>query len=814
MDIKNNRFLPYVIAIVVFVIASLSYFPPVLEGKKLFQSDIAQFRGVSKEVVDFRKEHQQEPYWTNRVFGGMPAYNVSAYYPHNYIKKIDLLLRFLPRPADYLFLYFLSFFVLLTVLKVEWKLAIIGALAFGFSTYLIIIFGAGHNAKAHAIAYMPLVLAGILSVFKRNYLIGFILTALGMAFEVNASHPQMTYYLLFMVLILGVIYLIDAVKEKTIPDFFKGAGVLLVAVILAIGVNATSLLATQEYAKVSTRSQSELKLTPDGTPKKDATTGLSREYITEYSYGIGETFNLLIPRFYGGGNREHLGKNSDIYTFLKGEIGRKEAKDFSENFPAYWGTQSFVEAPAYIGAVLIFLFVLGLFLVKGKLKKWLLAATIFSILLSWGKNFPTLTNFFIDYVPLYNKFRAVSSFQVIAELAVPLLAILSLNQFLKESNENEDKLKYLKYALYGVGGVALLFTVFGTSLFNFESFRDAGMAGYEEQFSGFMDTIIAERKSLFFKDSLRSLVLIVLSAGLLWVFLKDKINKNIVTFAFAVLIIFDLVGVDKRYLNTDDFVSKRQEEVPFQASAIDKEILKDKSYYRVANFTVNPMNDGSTSYFHNSIGGYHAAKPRRYEELFEYQIAKNNFGVLNMLNTKYIIFSDKQGQARLQKNTDANGNAWFVNEVKFVSTADEEITALDSLNTKQKAIVNSEFKNFLPTTNFKMDSLASIDLTSYQANEIKYTSSTTSSQLAVFSDMYYKNGWVAYIDGIKAPILRVNYVLRALVVPKGKHEIIFSFQPTVIRKGNTITLISYAFLLFIPIGWLFIEKKKNVHSNS
>ncbi len=328
MDIKKNKFLPFVIAIVVFVIVSLAYFSPVLEGKELFQSDIAQFRGVSKEIVDYRKEHNQEPYWTNKAFGGMPAYNVSAYYPHNYIKKVDLLLRFLPRPADYLFLYFLSFFVLLTVLKVEWKLAIVGSLAFGFSTYLIIIFGAGHNAKAHAIAYMPMVLAGVLSVFKRNYLIGFVLTAIAMAFEINASHPQMTYYLLFMILILGVVYLIDALKEKTIPEFFKGIAVLIVAVILSIGVNATSLLATKDYASVSTRSQNELKLTPEGTTKKNNTTGLSREYITEYSYGIGETFNLLIPRFYGGGNRENLGKDSEIYTFLKGKIGRKDAKEF------------------------------------------------------------------------------------------------------------------------------------------------------------------------------------------------------------------------------------------------------------------------------------------------------------------------------------------------------------------------------------------------------------------------------------------------------------------------------------------------------
>jgi len=805
INMKNNKVLPFLIAILVFVIISLAYFSPVLEGKKLFQSDIAQFKGVSKEIVDFRAEHDKEPYWTNRVFGGMPAYNVSAYYPHNYIKKADQLLRFLPRPADYLFLYFLGFFILLYVLKVEWKLAIVGALAFGFSTYLIIIFGAGHNAKAHAIAYMPVVLAGILSVFKRNYLIGFVLTALGMALEINASHPQMSYYLMFMVIILGLIYLVDALKEKTLPHFVKSIIILFAAVIIAIGVNATSLLATQEYAKESTRSKSELTIRPDGSPKQDITTGLTKEYITEYSYGTLETFNILIPRFYGGGSRENLGKDSETYIFLKEKIGRTQAKSFAENLPTYWGAQTYVEAPAYIGAVLIFLFVLGLFSVKGNLKKWLLAVTVFSILLSWGKNFPALTNFFIDHVPLYNKFRAVSSIQVIAELAIPLLAILTVNKFLKDNNDKQTQLKYLKYATIGVGGLTLLFTLFGSSLFSFESLRDTSL---EQQLPGFSDAIIADRKSLFFKDSLRSFLLIMISAGLLWAFLKGKINKNATIIVFAVLILIDLVIVDKRYVNNDDFVSKKQEEIPFQATIINKEILKDKSHYRVINWVVNPMNDGSTSYFHNSIGGYHAAKPRRYQELFEYQIAKNNIEVWNMLNTKYIIFPDNQGEERLQQNYETNGNAWFVNEVEFVDTADEEIKGLDSLRTKQKAIVNVAFKTEIEKSRFVKDSLDIITLISYQPNEMKYESNTSSEQLAVFSEMYYKNGWNAYLDGTLTPHIRANYVLRAMEVPAGNHEIVFKFEPTVIKKGNTITLTSFALLLLIPIGWFFIDKKK------
>jgi len=438
------------------------------------------------------------------------------------------------------------------------------------------------------------------------------------------------------------------------------------------------------------------------------------------------------------------------------------------------------------------------------MKKWLLAATIFSILLSWGKNLPGLTNFFIDYIPLYNKFRAVSSIQVITELAVPLLGIIALNKFLNPK-EGDSRLKYLKYALYVVGGLTLFFTLFGTSLLSFESIRDGGL---EQQLPGFSEAIIADRKSLFFNDSLRSLILVVLSAILLWAYLNKLINKNITIVAFAMLILFDLVAIDKRYVNRDDFVSKKQEQVPFQASIINKEILKDKSHYRVINWVVNPMNDGSTSFFHNSIGGYHAAKPRRYQELFEHQIAKNNIEVWNMLNTKYIIFPDNQGEARLQQNYEANGNAWFVNEVDFVKTADEEITALDSLQTKKKAIINAIFEPELNRSNFTKDSLDIINLVSYQPNEMKYESNSSQEQLAVFSEIYYKNGWNAYVDGKAAPHFRANYVLRAMTVPAGKHEIVFKFEPTIINKGNVITLTSFALLFLISIGWFFMDKKK------
>ncbi|MDP2067771.1 MAG: YfhO family protein [Lutibacter sp.] len=804
MNLPIKKAVPYLIAIATFILVSVAYFSPILEGKKIFQNDIRQFTGMAKAINDFRAENDAEPYWTNAAFGGMPTYNLSVLYPNDYVKKLDGFLRFLPKPADYLFLYFLGFFVLLTVLKVEYKLAILGALAFGFSTYLIIILGVGHNSKAHAIAYMPLVLAGILMVLQRNYLWGFLLTAVAMSLEIKASHPQMTYYLFFAVLILGVFYLIEAFKEKQLHAFFKSIAILVVAVVLAIGTNATSLLATKEYVSHSTRGKSELTINPDGSPKK-ASSGLSKEYITDYSYGIPETFNLFIPRFMGGGNYENVGLDSNIYNFLKDKTEPRQAKEFSEYAPMYWGKQPIVEAPAYIGAVLVFLFFLGTFLVKGKLKNWLVGVVVFSILLSWGKNLNFLTDFFIDYVPMYNKFRAVSSIQVLAELAIPLLGILALKEFFTNTNAAEIKLKALKNSFFITGGIALIFTLFGTNLFDFEGLRDAS---YDKMLPGFLEAIIADRKSIFFSDSFRTLVFVTISAGILWLFVKEKLNQNYALIILGTVILFDLVSVDKRYVNNADFQNAREIDKPFVASEIDREILKDKSHYRVANFIVDPMNDGSTSYFHNSIGGYHAAKMERYQELFDFHIAKNNIEVLNMLNTKYFVFEDGSRRETVQQNPEPNGNAWLVNTVKIVENANEEILALDSLKTKTEAVIDKRFVSEGFKTNYPKDSTASIQLTSYSLNNMVYDFNANSNQFALFSEIFYKDGWNAYIDGNLTPHYRVNFVLRGLEIPKGTHKIEFKFEPTVVKKGNTITLISYGLLLIIFTGWFFVEKRK------
>ncbi len=662
---KNfNKVIPYIIAIAVFALASIIYFHPVLKGQKLNQSDITQFRGMVKDINDFRADKNTEPYWTGASFSGMPAYQVSAYYPNDFVRVLDRTLRFLPRPADYTFLYFLSFFVLMMALKINWRLAILGSLAFGFSTYLIIIFGAGHNAKAHAIAYMPLVLAGVLWVFQKRYILGFLVTGVAMALEIYTNHPQMTYYLGFCLLILGIVELVNAVKEKILPVFIKQSIVIIAAVLLGIGANSSRLMAMKEYGDYSTRGKSELTINPDGT-KKEASKGLDKAYITEYSYAKLETFNLFIPRFMGGGTVEKLGDDSNFYKTIQKKAGRKVADDYSSQVLTYWGDQTIVEAPAYIGAVIFFLFFLGIFLVKGRLKQWLVAATVFSILMSWGRNFDFLTNFFIDYIPLYNKFRAVSSIQVIAELCVPILAILGLKEFFSSTISSGEKQEGLKKAVYVFGGLVIVGFLLAHGFSTFEGLRDSQY----DQLPGLIDSVIADRKSMLLMDSLRSLVLMLLSGGVLWMLLKDKLKQSVTIITLVVFVLFDLISVDKKYVNEDDFKSARKIEKPFTASSADKLILKDKAHFRVGNFTVNPMNDGSTSYFHNSIGGYHAAKLGRYQELFDFQIAKNNMQVLNMLNTKYFIVGNDKGEKQAQLNPDANGNAWFVDNVKVVNSS-------------------------------------------------------------------------------------------------------------------------------------------------
>ncbi len=801
-----KKITPHILVLLGFIFVSLAYFNPVLKGKAIYQNDIVQYIGMSKQQKDFKAETGAETYWTNSAFGGMPTYQLGARYPHNYIKKLDLFLRFLPRPADYLFLYLLNFYVFLLVLKVDFKLAALGAIAFGFSTYLIIILGVGHNSKAHAIAYMPLVLSGILLVFQKRYITGFLLTAIAMGLELVANHFQMTYYLMFLVMVLGTAYLVDAYKKKILPDYFKAIAILIGAVALSIALNATNILATSEYVKESKRSASELTIQPNGAPK-EITKGLDKAYITQFSYGIIETFNLFIPRFMGGGNAENVGKDSATYeAFRKLGASTTQAAQEVKRAPTYWGDQPIVEAPAYIGAVILFLFVFALFLVKGRLKWWLVGGAILSLLLSYGKNLNFLTNFFIDYVPLYNKFRAVSSIQVILELCIPALAIFGLVHLFNNTELKAVKLNALKYTVLATGGLTVLFILFKSSLFDFVGVND----GYYRSSYGqeFVDALKTDRKSIFTEDAIRTLVLVLLSASAIYFFLKEKVKENAVIVIFCGLILFDLVGVARRYVNNDDFVSGVKMNKPFQASEIDQYILRDKSHYRVHDLVSGPS---KPSYFHNSLNGYNAAELRRYREVYDFYIARNNINVLNMLNTKYIVAPDENGKPFPYKNETANGNAWFIETLEKVNSPNAEIKKLDSLNNKNKAIY-SQHKALVSLQNivndYQVDSLASIKALAVKANYLQYESNNKNKGFAVFSEVYYPDGWKTFIDGKEVKHMRVNYILRGLPVPAGKHSIEFKFNPDVVKIGSKITLASSILLGIFLLGGLFLALRK------
>jgi len=800
-----QKFYPHALVLLGFVLISLIYFYPVLQGKQIFQSDIAQYTGMAKEQNDFRKTDHVEPYWTNSAFGGMPTYQLGAKYPHDYVGMIDDALRFLPRPADYLFLYFLGFYGLLLVLKIDPLKAFFGALAFGFSTYLIIILGVGHNAKAHAIAYMPLVIAGFILVFQKKYIWGGLLTMFAVALELNANHFQMTYYLLIFLLVLSVYFVYQALKEKEYKSLLTSFGVLAIAGIFALGANATNLLATAEYANFSTRGKSELTYNADGS-KSVGSSALSHDYITEYSYGIAESFNLIAPRLFGGSNNENVGTDSKMYEFMMGKgVPADQANDFVSGMPTYWGDQPIVAAPAYIGIVVFFLGILALFADKRKIKFVFLSGAIVALVLSWGKNIPALTDFFIDNVPMYNKFRAVSSIQVILELCFPVLAIMGLQSFF--NLEKEARFKALwQSAAVGFGIIVGLFLLKGSF-----SFAGANDSYFRESYGPeFVDALKSDRMSLYSADLLRSGFFILLAASVLWLFIKEKLAQNTAIILVGLLMIFDLFFVDKKYVSTKDFVSRSEVEVPFQETPADTRILQDTTHYRVFEVQGN-LSSARASYFHKSIGGYSAVKPRRMQQLFDYQIAKNNIEILNMLNVKYIIQADSTGASIPIPNPNANGNAWFVKDVLLVNKPDDAMKALDKLDTKTVAVFNvhdygSKFNDARLKEDF--DDSGSIKLDIYKPNYLKYTSENSGKGLAVFSEMYYEKGWNAYIDGKLTDHFPVDYVLRALPIPAGKHTIEFKFEPEVIQTGSTITLVSSLGMLLLLIGGIYVERKK------
>lgn len=648
---------------------------------------------------------------------------------------------------------------------------------------------------------MPLVIAGFLMVFQKRFIWGGLLTLFATALEINANHFQMTYYLLIFLLLLVGYFTYQFLKEKDFKGLGFAFGSLAVAGIFAIGANATNLLATTEYTKFSTRGKGELTFTANGS-KVTENTALSRDYITEYSYGIAESFNLVAPRLFGGSNNETLGTESSMYQFMISQgVPAAQAEDYVQGMPTYWGDQPIVAAPAYIGAVVFFLAFLALLIDKRRIKYVFFGGAMIALVLSWGKNLPTVTNFFIDYIPLYDKFRAVSSIQVLLELCFPVLAVMGLQSFF-QLDQIQQKKALLQSTLFGVGVMLILFLFKGT--FNFSAASDDYFI--KNYGPAFVDALKSDRKTMYSADLLRSAFFILIVAGALWLYIKNKFAQNTTIILIGLVMIFDLFLVDKKYVSAKDFVSKREIEVPFQATPVDLQILQDSSNYRVFEINGN-LSSARASFFHKSIGGYHAAKPRRMQQLFDYQIAKNNLEPLNFLNVKYLIQTDKEGKEFPIANPEANGNAWFVNQIQLVSTADEEMKALDKLDSKKVAVINSKEFKFRKTA-FVKDSLASITLDLYQPNHLKYTSTNTSDGLAVFSEMYYNNGWNAYVDGNKVEHLRANYVLRALPIPAGKHTIEFKFEPKVVKTGSTIALLSSIGMVLLLVAGIYFERKK------
>jgi hypothetical protein len=799
--------IPYVAAIVLFVVLSLAFLSPLLEGKVLRQDDTIRFKGMSKEISDFREATGEEPLWTNAMFSGMPAYQISTKYKANLTRYIDKIFRLgLPHPADMVFLYMLGFFILLVVLGVNPWLAIVGSIAYGFSSYFLIILEAGHNSKAHAIGYMAPALAGMILAYRGKYLPGGILTLLFLSLEIRAGHPQITYYLMLLVLVLGITEFVGALRTKTLPHFLKATGILVVVAVIAVLTHITNLWATYEYGNYSIRGKSELT-----SQQENRTSGLDKDYATQWSYGIAETGTLIIPNFHGGASNGKLSTGSNTYkALIENNIPRGQAEELIRNMPTYWGTQPFTSGPVYIGAIVMFLFVFGLILIKGNFKWWLLAGAILSVLLAWGKNFMPLTDFFLMYFPGYNKFRAVSMTLVIAELAIPILAFVALNEVFKSKKDDGRLLRALKLSLYITGGFVLLFILLPGLFFGFESAGDAQLKqAYPEWL---IQAIMDDRQRILRLDAFRSLVFIVLSAAVIWAFVKGKLKSSYAIGLLALFTLVDMWTVGKRYLTTDDFVSKSKVERPYPMSKASEVILKDKDpNYRVMNFTVDPFADASTSYYHKSIGGYHGAKLRRYQELYDHYVKQNfNLDVLNMLNTKYFIQPDNNNRPSVLPNSEAFGNAWFVQDYLMVEDADEEIDALGKVDLETTAVIDKRFKPLLEGFAPTIDSTAAIKLIEYAPNHLTYQANTSKDQLVVFSEIYYKKGWNAYFDGTPVPHFRVNYVLRGMVLPAGRHLVEFKFEPKVYRVGERISFASSLLVILLVVGYGFYEIRKYI----
>lgn len=890
---KNKNLIFIIASIVIFAILAFVYANPVISGKQLFQHDIVQYKGGAKELLDYRAQNGKETYWSDSMFGGMPTYQMGAQFRGDFIQKIDDLLFIFPKPVNYIFVLFAGFFLLGMVAVRNWKYALLGALFFGLSTYFYIIISAGHNGKVHTIAYFAPLLAGILLVYIRHkYILGFIVTTLFMGLQISANHPQMSYYLFIALGFLFLSELVRAFQHKiSWKHFGISSAIVALACILGVGMNSQRIMANSEYIKETVRGKQILTNEKHAAEKS----GMDKESILNWSYGKTETLNLFIPRLMGGSSTE---EGSDKMMARIQEMAQENVHSQTEydnimkglQSPTYWGDQPGTSGPAYQGAVVIFLTILGFFFAWKKYRYWILGASILTILLAWGSNFMPLSDFFIDFVPFYNKFRAPSSILVVVELLFPLIAMIGLYRFFNDKVnlendlggkieiENSENLevknkniatnekaiftsknsdlkinnnintivpsplervrvrRILTYVSAAVLGITLLLIVFGKPILGF--YNDTEKTYLP---AWLLDYLVDERAKMFRIDAIKAMIFVAIVAGTLYLSLKDKISQNVALIIIGAVSLFDLWSVDKRYLNNDNFIDKTFAENPFQTENSDllaekvgenpnlQTLLananvnktletiaeKDKTHYRIFNQLLGPFNETNTSYFKSSVGGYHAVKLRRYDDLLnEYFFSQDSAKqkqipeILNLLNTKYVVGGNLE-KPDVQMNPLANGNAWFVSDIKFANSPNEEIGSLGSIVTKRTAVISAEDKKYFDGKNIAPDSTATVQLTEYQPNEITLKTASKTPQLAVISEIYYPKGWKMFVDEKKVPYIKADYLLRAVYVPAGNHTVRMLFQPEVIEKGKLFSMIAFGlFLLLSALGIWWIWKKR------
>ena len=823
-----KKCLPDLLAVVVFAIISFAYFFPAdFEGRILYQHDTSAGRGAGQEALEYYQSTGERTRWSNSTFGGMPTYQTAPSYDSTDMlsQAVKAYHLWLPDNVWYVFVYLLGFYILLRAFNFRQALAVLGAIIWAFSSYFFIIIAAGHIWKVWALAYLPPMIAGIVLAYRGKYFWGLVVTAIFTAFEVNANHVQMTYYYLFIIAFMIVAFFVQALKEKQLARFFKASAACAVAAALGICINLSSLYHTYEYSKESMRGKSELVKANNGN---QTDSGLERDYITQWSYGIGETWSLLIPNVKGGAsvpiaaNEKAMQKADPMYYQLYGSIGQ------------YWGEQPGTSGPVYVGAFVLMLFILGLFIVEGPMKWALLAATILSVLLSWGRNFMGLTDFFIDYFPMYSKFRTVASILVIAEFTIPLLAMMALKKIVDEPELLKKKIKYLYASFALTGGACLLFAIAPT--FFFSDFVSSAEMEQLRQFpADQLNPLLANlrevRQSIFTADAWRSFLIILMGTLMLLLYQARKLEAKWMVGIITVICLVDMWTVNKRYLYDEMFVSKSVKEMPQPLTPTDEQILQDKSLdYRVLNFASNTFNENETSFYHKSVGGYHAAKLRRYQEMIEEHIAHEMqaamnaiveksgdmqqvagdsiFPVINMLNTKYFIMPMQGGETTPLTNPYAFGNAWWVDNVKYVDNANQEIEQVGKVDLHKVAVADKQFEKVLGQS-AAHDSTDVVSITAYQPNNLKYTAESKNGGLLVFSEIYYP-GWTATVDGKPAELGRVNYILRALPLTPGKHEVVLDFHPASVKTTETVAYVAGGLLLLLIVagGVMAVRRKE------